>query len=247
MLDKKEMRQVYCQKLIEMAEKNPKIVVLEADLMKGSGTEPFFKKFPNRSFDVGVAEANMMGVAAGLSAYGKIPFCASFAPFASRRCYDQVFISIAYAKRNVKIVGTDPGISAELNGGTHMPFEDMGIMRNIPQMVCVEPTDAAMFEKLMPQIADYEGPVYVRLFRKNTHTVYDNNQEFDLFKAKTIKKGKDCTIICSGIMVKKAIEAQKELERQGYNIGILNTATWKPIDQKKVLEAAKETKAIGIL
>lgn len=244
MLDNREMRQVYCDKLLEMAEKNANIVVFEADLMKGSGTERFFKAYPERSFDVGVAEANMVTVAAGMSTYGKIPFCTTFGPFATRRCYDQVFISVAYSQRNVKITGTDPGITAEINGGTHMPFEDMGIMRNIPTMVCVEPTDEAMLDSLMPQIAEHNGPVYIRLFRKKTEKIYELGEKFDLFKAKTIKKGKDCTIICSGIMVSKAIEAEKELQKEGLNVGILNVATWKPLDKQAILDCAKETGCI---
>lgn len=125
-----------------------------------------------------------------------------------------------------------------------MPFEDMGIMRTIPDLVCVEPTDAAMLESLVPQIADYKGAVYVRMFRKKAHKIFDESDTFDLFKAKKIRKGKDCTIICSGIMVKKALDAQKELEQQGYDIGILNTATWKPIDKEMVIECAKESGAI---
>lgn len=244
MLDNREMRQVYCDNLIELARKNKNIVILEADLMKGSGTARFFAEFPDRAFDVGVAEANMMTIAAGMSTYGKIPFCTTFAPFATRRAYDQNFISIAYSKRNVKIVGTDPGIAAELNGGTHMPFEDMGIMRNIPQMVIVEPTDAAMFNKLMPQIAEYEGAIYVRMFRKKTEKVYDETEEFDLFKAKQISQGKDCTIICSGIMVSKAKKAAESLKEKGFEVGVLNVSTWKPIDKKAIIAAAKNSGAI---
>lgn len=244
MLDSKEMRQVYCDKLLEMARKDNNIVIFEADLMKGSGTARFFEEFPERAFDVGVAEANMMTMAAGMSTYGKIPFCTTFAPFATRRCYDQNFISIAYSKRNVKIVGTDPGIAAELNGGTHMPFEDMGIMRNIPEMVVVEPTDAAMLGKIMPQIAAYNGAVYMRLFRKKTNKIYEENEEFSLFKAKQITKGKDCTIICSGIMVHKAKVAAEKLKEEGYEIGILNVATWKPIDKEAIIENARYSGAI---
>lgn len=244
MMDAQEMRQVYCNQLIELAKKNKDIVILEADLMKGSGTTKFFEEFPERAFDVGVAEANMVTIAAGMSTYGKIPFCTTFAPFATRRCYDQNFISIGYSKRNVKIVGTDPGIAAELNGGTHMPFEDMGIMRNIPEMVIVEPTDATMLEKLMPQIAEFPGAVYMRMFRKKTKKVYDEKEEFNLFKAKQIKKGKDCVIICSGIMVEKAIEAEKRLKEKGYDVGILNVATWKPIDKEAILENAEYSGAI---
>ena len=170
MQDVKEMREVYCESLVQMAATDPRIVVVEADLMNCIKTGPFKKAYPDRFFDVGVAEANMVGISAGLATCGKIPFCSSFGTFATRRCYDQIFISVAYSKQNVKIVGTDPGIAAEINGGTHMPFEDMGIMRGIPGMVCVEPTDSAMLRSLMPQIVDFNGPVYIRLFRKKVKT-----------------------------------------------------------------------------
>ena len=191
MQDEKEMRQIYCDCLLELAEKDKNIVVIEADLMNCIKTDRFKAAFPERFFNVGIAEANMVGIAAGLSTCGKIPFISSFAPFATRRCYDQIFISVAYSKQNVKIVGTDPGISAEVNGGTHMPFEDMGIMRIIPECVCVEPTDAAMRKSLMPQIAAYKGMVYIRLFRKKTEKVFEDGEKFDLFKARSIKEGKD--------------------------------------------------------
>lgn len=244
MLDNKEMRAAYCDCLIEMAKKNENIVVFDADLMKANGTGNFLKEFPERFFDVGVAEANMIGVAAGMSTYGKIPFCASFGTFSTRRCYDQVFISSAYSKQNLKIVGTDPGISAELNGGTHMPLEDMGIMRNIPGIVCVEPTDQAMLENLLPQIAETKGTVYMRMFRKKAEKVYDDGEKFDLFKAKTLKKGKDVTIICSGIMVEKSIRAAALLKEKGIDAGIINMHTWKPIDKEAIINAAKESGAI---
>lgn len=241
MLDEKELRQIYCDKLLEMAAKDKNIVVFEADLMSCHATKKFKETYSDRFFDVGVAEANMIGIASGMATYGKIPFCASFGPFATRRCYDQIFISVAYAKQNVKIVGTDPGISAEMNGGTHMPFEDMGIMRSIPDMVCVEITDNAMMEELMEQIAYYKGPVYMRMFRKKTEKVYEKGTKFDLFKANIIKKGNDCTIIASGIMVSKAIAASELLEKEGINVGVINTATWKPIDKEAVINAVKES------
>ena len=246
MQDEKEMRQVYCDCLLELAEKDKNIVVIEADLMNCIKTERFKAAFPERFFNVGIAEANMVGIAAGLSTCGKIPFISSFAPFATRRCYDQIFISVAYSKLNVKIVGTDPGISAEVNGGTHMPFEDMGIMRLIPDCVCVEPTDSAMLRSLMPQIAAYKGLVYIRLFRKKTEKIFEEGESFDLFKARSLKEGKDVTIVASGIMVGRALQAAEQLKAEGIDAGVLNTYTWKPIDSDALVSAAKASGAVVV-
>ena len=246
MQDTFEMREIYCQSLIEAAKTNKNIVVVEADLMNCIKTGPFKKEFPDRFFNVGIAEANMVGVSAGLATCGKIPFCSSFGTFATRRCFDQVFISVAYSKQNVKIVGTDPGICAEINGGTHNPLEDMGSMRGIPKMLCVEPTDSVMLKALMPQIIDYKGATYIRLQRKKAETVYSEGEKFDLFKAKKIASGKDATIIASGIMVSKAVEAREELKNQGYDVGILNVFTWKPIDEQAIIECANESGAIVV-
>lgn len=244
MLDEKELREVYCECLVEAAKTDPAIVVLEADLMKCIKTEPFRKAYPDRFFDVGIAEANMVGIAAGLAACGKKPYCSSFAPFMTRRAYDQVFISVAYSKLNVKLVGTDPGISAELNGGTHMPFEDMGIMRAIPGMICVEPTDATQLRQLMPQILACDKPLYLRLFRKQCQKVYSDDAVCDLFRANTLREGKDATVIASGIMVSRALEAAQALAEQGISVRVVNTATWKPIDEQAICAAARETGAI---
>lgn len=246
MQDEKEMRQIYCDCLLELAEKDKNIVVIEADLMNCIKTDRFKAAFPERFFNVGIAEANMVGIAAGLSTCGKIPFISSFAPFATRRCYDQIFISVAYSKQNVKIVGTDPGISAEVNGGTHMPFEDMGIMRLIPDCVCVEPTDSAMLRSLMPQIAAYKGLVYIRLFRKKTEKIFDEGESFDLFKARSLKEGKDVTIVASGIMVGRALQAAEQLKAEGIDAGVLNTYTWKPIDSDALVSAAKASGAVVV-
>ena len=246
MQDMLEMREVYCNCLIEEAKTNDKIVVVEADLMNCIKTGPFKKAYPDRFFNVGIAEANMVGVSAGLATCGKIPFCSSFGTFATRRCYDQVFISVAYSKQNVKIVGTDPGICAEINGGTHMPFEDMGIMRGIPNMLCVEPTDATMLKSLMPQIIAYDGATYIRLQRKKAETVYQDGEKFDLLKAKTVIPGKDATIIASGIMVSKAVEASKIFKGMGMSVGVLNVFTWKPIDEEAIVKACKTTGAIVV-
>lgn len=246
MQDTFEMREIYCQSLIEEAKTNKDIVVVEADLMNCIKTGPFKKEYPDRFFNVGIAEANMVGVSAGLATCGKIPFCSSFGTFATRRCFDQVFISVAYSKQNVKIVGTDPGICAEINGGTHMPLEDMGIMRGIPDMLCVEPTDSTMLKALMPQIIAYKGATYIRLQRKKAETVYHEGEKFDLFKAKKIASGKDATIIASGIMVSKALQAREELKKQGLDVGVLNVFTWKPIDKEAIIECAKESGAIVV-
>ena len=243
MQDVKEMREVYCDSLIEMAATDPRIVVVEADLMNCIKTGPFKKAYPDRFFDIGVAEANMIGISAGLATCGKIPFCSSFGTFATRRCYDQIFISVAYSKQNVKIVGTDPGIAAEINGGTHMPFEDMGIMRGIPGMVCVEPTDCAMLKSLMPQIVEHKGPVYIRLFRKKTEKVFEDGASFDLFKAFTLRKGTDVTIIASGIMVSRALEAADLLKERGISAEVINVYTWKPIDEETISKSLAKTGA----
>lgn len=239
-----DMRQAFCNSLMEIAEKNKDIVLLDADLMAALGTKPFLNKFPERTINCGIQEANMIGVACGLSIQGKIPFAHSFGPFATRRVYDQVFLSGAYNKANVKIVGSDPGITASYNGGTHMPFEDMGIMRNIPEMTIMDITDVVMLENLLPQIADSEGMVYFRMPRKEVNKVYDKGSEFEIGKAVTIKNGTDATIIASGFCVAEAISAAKILEAEGVNVSVIDMFTWKPIDEKLIIEEAKKTGAI---
>lgn len=244
MKDTVEVRKAYCNTLIDMAKKDDRICVLEADLMSATGTKPFKDAFPERTFDVGIAEANMVGVASGLCTFGKIPFVSTFTPFLTRRALDQIEISVAYAKLNVKLVGTDPGISAQLNGGTHMSFDDMGIMRGIPTMVVFEPTDATMVAKALPQIAEHYGPVYIRMYRKITEKVYDDNLEFDLFKSITLKDGNDATIIASGMMVPVALEAYDKLKEEGIDARVIDMHTWKPLDEEAVYKAATETGAI---
>ena len=176
-------RESYARTITEFAKENDNLVVLDAGLAGATKTCEFKKVFPDRFFDCGIAEQNMIGIAAGMSTMGKIPFAYSFGPFATRRCYDQIFISVAYARQNVKIVGTDPGVLAEYNGGTHMPFEDMALMRAIPHMVCFEPVDATMLEKAVDQIVDYQGAVYIRLQRKKAEKVFDDTLNFELVKA----------------------------------------------------------------
>ncbi len=243
--DEREIRQTLAQALVSLAERDERIVVLDADLMSCHATKCFKEKFPERFFNVGIAEQNMIGVAAGMATMGKIPFAYSFAPFATRRCYDQIFISVAYSGLNVKIIGSEPGVAAEANGGTHMPFEDMAIMRAIPKMICFEPTDATMMEKALPQIADYPTAVYVRMFRKKAAKIYDESLDFKLGKAITLKdEGKDVTLIASGIMVERALQAAEILAEQNIGARVVNIHTWKPIDAQAVKESAQKSGAI---
>jgi transketolase len=239
-----EMRNVYCQTLIELARENEQIVVLDADLMSSMGMIPFLKEFPERTFNCGVQEANMIGIAAGLSATGKIPFAHTFATFATRRCYDQVFISGAYAKANVRIIGSDPGVTSAYNGGTHMPFEDMGIMRNIPEMTVLEPTDSVMLIDIIKQLVGLYGMFYVRLLRKNAIKIYEEGSTFEIGKAVKLKDGKDVTIIANGIMVAEALKAAYMLKEKGISVRILDMFTLKPIDKETIITCAKETGAI---
>ena len=239
------MRAVYAQTLIELAEKDDRIVLLEADLMKASGTTVFKNKFPERTFNVGVAEANMVGIAAGLSAGGKIPFADSFGCFSARRTYDQFFISANYAQQNVKLVGTDPGISSAFNGGTHMPFEDMGIMRNIPKLIVFEPSDPVSLRGLVIQSANHKGSTYMRLFRKASKALYPENEKFELGKGKILVDGTDVTLIATGtIMVNEALAAQQLLLEKGISAAVIDMHTIKPIDAELVLKYAKKTGAI---
>jgi transketolase len=240
-----EMREVFGETMITMGERDPSIMVLEADLMRANGTGAFAKRFPDRSINLGVAEANMVGVAAGLSAMGKIPFACTFAAFAGRRDFDQFFISANYARLNVKLVGTDPGILAAINGGTHMPFEDIGLMRTIPRLVVVDPCDGASLRKLLPQIAAHKGSVYLRLNRKDTPATYPDDEEFTLGKAKVVSDGTDIALFASGaVMVPEAKAAAALLKKDGISAAVLDFHTIKPIDADAVIAWAKKTRCV---
>lgn len=238
-----EMRKVFALELEEAMKKNGNIVVINSDLAKPNGLGDLGKMYSERVLNVGVAEQNMASIAAGMSSYGFVPFICTFTPFATRRICDQIAISICYAKQNVKIIGSDPGISAEYNGGTHMSFEDIGVLRSIPNMVIFEPADNTELQRLFPQILDYEGPVYIRMFRKSTPDIFSTDDKFSLFKAKIIKEGTDVSIFCTGIMVYEALEANKILEEKGINAEIINIHTIKPIDEEAVISSVKKTGA----
>jgi transketolase len=245
-LKNRDFRDIYTDLLIKYAEENENLVIVEADLMTALATTRFQKAFPERTVNVGVAEANMIGVAAGLSNMGKIPFTHTFTPFATRRVFDQVMLSVAYSKLNVKMVGSDPGIVAQLNGGTHMSFEDVGIMRNIPTMTIFEPVDGVQLHNMFPEIMKHYGPLYIRLGRKEFDPIFDENQKFELGKAISIKDGKDVTIFATGIMVSEALKAEKSLSEKGISVSIVNIHTVKPIDVDCIIKEAKKTKAIVV-
>ena len=239
-----EMRAMYAQCLGELMERDEKLILLDADLSKACGTFPLRKRFPDRIYDCGVAEQNMISIAAGLASYGYRPWAESFAPFATRRVCDQIAISVCYAKQNVKIVGTDPGIAAELNGGTHMSLEDVGVVRSIPGLVVFEPTDTVQLRAAMPVLHAYEGPVYMRMNRKEFPTVFSEGYAFDLFRADLLRTGTDVTVFAAGLMVSESLKAAEELAAEGISCEVVNVHTVKPIDKETVLASAHRTGAV---
>lgn len=243
MYETMEMRAVLAGLLKEEMRRDETVMVLDADLARANGTLGLQQEFPERALDVGIAEANMACIAAGLSSHGFKPFIFSFCPFVTRRICDQAAISIAYAKRNVKIVGTDPGISAELNGGTHMSVEDVGVMRSIPGMVIFEPVDGDQLAKAMPEIFAYEGPVYIRLFRKAPAQSYftDPEYRFQLMKADVMRAGTDVTLFATGIEAGEAMKAAALLEKEGTSAEVINVHTLKPVDTETAIASVRKT------
>ena len=238
------MRDAYCDTLLEAAKKNSDVVVLDADLVSSSGLKPFFTTYPDRAIQCGIAEANMIGIAAGLSSVGKIPFAHSFGCFASRRVCDQIMISCAYAQLNVRILGSDPGVTAAYNGGTHMPFEDMGVLRSIPGITLIELTDPVMTGDIVRQLVDEYGVYYLRMPRKTVSAIYEDGSTFEIGRGNVLCDGSDVTIIASGILVGEALKAQMILKTEGVSVRVVDMFTWKPIDAKLVEKCAVETGAI---
>ena len=239
-----EMRTVIADFLNEKMATDNKIIMMDADLAKANGTYPLIQNYPDRALDVGIAEANMISMAAGLSSYGFKPFVFSFCPFVTRRVADQVAISVAYSGMNVKIVGTDPGITAQLNGATHLSVEDIGVMRSIPDLVIFEPVDCNQYIKALPVILEYEGPIYIRQLRKvSPKEIFTNDDyKFDLFKADILKLGDDVTLIASGIEVEQALIAAEEMEMQGVSAEVINAHTIKPLDVETIVNSVKKTR-----
>ncbi len=237
-------RESYGNALVELGKQNPDIVVLDADLAGATKTGVFKKQFPERFFDFGIAEANMMGVAAGLAATGKIPFASSFAMFAAGRAFEQIRNSIGYPHLNVKICATHAGISVGEDGATHQCNEDIALMRSIPGMVVINPCDDVEARQAVQAAAEYVGPVYIRLGRLAVPVVNEENYKFELGKGATLREGKDVTIIATGLMVARAMEAANILAADGIDARVINIHTIKPIDKDIIIKASKETGCI---
>ena len=239
-----EMRAAYCGALIEVAKKDPRIVTIDCDLMNSCGTKNFLKEFPDRGFNIGIQEQNAAAMAGGMASTGLIPFVHTFAVFATRRIYDQVFMSCAYAGQNVKICGCDAGVSAAFNGGTHMAFEDMGLMRTMANITVLEPSDPVMMRSLVPQVAARDGVVYLRMPRKKVYQIYEEGSEFTIGKAEVIREGTDITLIAIGMEVRQACLAADVLASEGISARVVDMFTLKPIDAECIKQCAAETGAI---
>ncbi len=228
-----------------LAEQDDKLVYLDADLANCIGLGKFIKAHPDRGFDCGIAEANMIGIAAGLSSAGFKPIVHSFGPFASRRCFDQVFLSVGYAKNSVTILGTDAGVCATMNGGTHMPFEDAALYRTIPGAYVFDMTDTVLLREVLRQCVDLPGVKYIRLGRKQNFKMYAEGSAFEIGKGIVTKElGRDVAIFATGIMVAKAMDAADILVGEGIRATVVDMFTLKPLDEKLVLHLAKETGAV---
>ncbi len=240
----KATRQSYGEKLAELGEKNKDIVVLDADLSGATKTSIFAKKFPERFFDVGISEQDMMSIAAGLATFKKIPFASSFAMFATGRAYDQIRNSIAYPKLNVKICASHAGVTVGEDGATHQMIEDLSLMRGIPNMMVLCTSDDIQTKWAVEEISKINGPVYLRLCRFATPLIYDATQEFELGKGIQIGEGTDATVFATGVTVSEAIKAKEKLEKEGINIRVVDMHTIKPIDENLIIKCAKETKKL---
>lgn len=241
-LHEMELRNVYALTLVDLADRDPDIVVIEADLGKASGTIPTFSDaHPNRFIDTGVAEANMIGIGAGLAVDGFTPFCASFTPFATRRVYDAITISVAYADANVKVVGTAPGITTGANGGTHMCFQDLAIMRAMPNMMVFSPCDAYELASCARWMAEHEGPMYMQMIRPTQPQTFDHDYTFDPETAVHMHQGDAATLVSTGWMTHLARRAVEELAEEGVAIDHFHYASVKPFDEQSLLDSASET------
>ncbi|MCL4385993.1 MAG: transketolase family protein [Cyanobacteria bacterium] len=237
-------RTAYGDTITALGETNKNIVVLDCDLSKSTMTATFAKKFPERFFNFGIAEANMMSAAAGLATTGKIPFASTFAVFATKRAADQVSSSIAYPNLNVKICATHAGISVGEDGATHQAIEDVAIMRAIPEITVLSPCDATETKKVIEAVTEYNGPCYVRLTRSNVPVLFNENYSFKIGKGIKIMEGSKATLISTGFMTHIAFEAAKKLEEQKVEIDFINMPSIKPIDEDLIIESAKKTKVV---
>ena len=242
--NKKATRQSYGEALLELGKENENIVVLDSDLASATKTDLFAKEFPNRFFDMGIAEQNMISTAAGMSTCGKIPYASTFAVFAAGRAYDQIRNSVCYPHLNVKICATHAGITVGEDGATHQMIEDISLMRTLPNMTVISTSDDIQTKWAVKEISKINGPVYLRLSRLATPIIYDGNQKFEIGKATQIGEGIDGTIFATGVTVSEAIKAQEELKNKGINVRVIDIHTIKPIDKDMIIKCAKETKKL---
>ena len=242
--NKKATRESYGEALLELGKENQKIVVLDADLSTATKTILFAKEFPNRFFDMGIAEQNMISTAAGISTCDKIPYVSTFAVFAAGRAYDQIRNSVCYPKLNVKICATHAGVTVGEDGATHQMIEDISLMRTLPNMTVISTSDDIETKWAVKEISKINGPVYLRLARLKTPIIYDENQKFEIGKAIQIGKGTDATIFATGVTVAEAIKAQEILKEKGIDVRVIDIHTIKPIDKDIIIKSAKETKKL---
>lgn len=240
----KATRQSYGEALVELGKENDKIVVLDADLATATKTIEFAKEFPDRFFDIGIAEADMIGTAAGMATCGKIPYASTFAVFAAGRTYDQIRSSVCYPNLNVKICATHAGVTVGEDGATHQMLEDLSLMRVLPNMKVFCPSDDVQTKWLIKEISKIDGPCYVRLCRLATPEIYDENHKFEIGKMVQIGEGTDAAIFATGVTVSEAIKAKKVLKEKGIDVRIIDVHTIKPLDEEMVLKCAKETKRL---
>lgn len=242
--EKKATRQSYGEALEILGTEDKNIVVLDADLSTATKTINFAKKFPNRFFDMGIAEQNMMSTASGLAVCGKIPYVSTFAVFAAGRAYDQIRNSICYPNLNVKICATHAGITVGEDGATHQMLEDISMMRTLPNMIVMSTSDDAQTKWAVKEISKIKGPVYLRLTRMKTSKIYEQNQFFEIGKAVQIGEGTDGTVFATGVTVEQALKAQIELKEKNIEIRVVDIHTIKPIDKEMIIKCAKETKRL---
>ena len=242
--DNPECRKIFCTTLREMMEANRDVVYLEADLAGAIGTAGLFDEFPDQAFDLGIMEANMVGVAGGMSLRGKIPFVHSFGTFATRRCADQAFMAGCYNHANIRIFGSDPGVTAEANGGTHMPFEDMGVFRSFPGMIILDIAEPNLLKAVMEKSAAQYGMYYIRFPRKWKTSYYSGVPNIEFGKGMVVRNGEDATVIASGIEVTAALHAAEALEKEGCSIRVVDMFSVKPVDADLIIRCAEETGAI---
>lgn len=244
-LDKKiATRQSYGEALAKLGEENENIVVLDADLSAATKTSVFAKRFPNRFFDVGIAEQDLMGVAAGMATSGLIPYASSFAVFAAGRAYDQIRNSICYPKLNVKICATHGGVTCGEDGATHQMLEDISMMRTLPNMTVMCTSDDTQTKWAVEEISKINGPVYLRLARLATPVIYSEDTKFEIGKGYQFGNGTDAALIATGVTVVEALKAKEALKEKGIDIRVIDMHTIKPIDKEIIIKAAKETKKI---